>query len=169
MSSQRQIDLDSMSLEQLNQLKQSEEGRLSAITNHYATLRASSSRFASAQKALKEATATDNHNTSNAKDIMIPLTESLYVPAKIQDPSKVMVELGTGFFVEKNIKHAHELLDRKTKLVDVNSENIMEAIAATRRNVESINDAMNGKMVEIRAKRMSLSMRNADAAAAGGN
>ena len=166
MSSPRQIDLDSMSLEQLNQLKQSEEGRLSAITNHYATLRASSSRFASAQKALKEAT--DNASTNhNAKDIMIPLTESLYVPAKIQDPSKVMVELGTGFFVEKNIKHAHELLDRKTKLVDVNSENIMEAIAATRRNVESINDAMNGKMLEIRARQSAQRIQNADAAAAG--
>mmetsp|Transcript_6180 Transcript_6180/g.9372 ORF Transcript_6180/g.9372 Transcript_6180/m.9372 type:complete len:166 (-) Transcript_6180:163-660(-) len=164
MSAPRQIDLDSMSLEQLNQLKQSEEGRLSAITNHYATLRASSSRFASAQKALKEATDNASSN-NNAKDIMIPLTESLYVPAKIQDPSKVMVELGTGFFVEKNVKHAHELLDRKTKLVDVNSENIMEAIASTRRNVESINDAMNGKMLEIRARQEGMKMRNAAAAA----
>eukprot|EP00979_Chaetoceros_neogracilis_P018516 scaffold10730_cov236-Chaetoceros_neogracile.AAC.1 len=158
MSSPRQIDLDSMSLEQLNQLKQSEEGRLTAITNHYATLRASSSRFASAQKTLKElspASSVDN------KDIMIPLTESLYVPGKIKDPSRVMVELGTGFYVEKNVKQAQELLDRKIKLVDVNSENIMEAIAATRRNVESINDAMNGKMVEIRARQEGSKLRAA--------
>jgi prefoldin alpha subunit len=147
-----------MSLEQLNQLKQSEEGRLTAITNHYATLRASSSRFASAQKTLKElspASSVDN------KDIMIPLTESLYVPGKIKDPSRVMVELGTGFYVEKNVKQAQELLDRKIKLVDVNSENIMEAIAATRRNVESINDAMNGKMVEIRARQEGSKLRAA--------
>jgi len=95
------------------------------------------------------------------KDIMIPLTESLYVPGKIKDPSRVMVELGTGFYVEKNVKQAQELLDRKIKLVDVNSENIMEAIAATRRNVESINDAMNGKMVEIRARQEGSKLRAA--------
>ena len=158
MSSPRQIDLDSMSLEQLNQLKQSEEGRLTAITNHYATLRASSSRFATAQNTLKElspASSVDN------KDIMIPLTESLYVPGKIKDPSRVMVELGTGFYVEKNVKQAQELLDRKIKLVDINSENIMEAIAATRRNVESINVAMNGKMLEIRARQEGMKIRAA--------
>jgi hypothetical protein len=37
----------------------------------------------------------------------------------------------------------------------------MEAIAATRRNVESINDAMNGKMVEIRARQEGSKLRAA--------
>ena len=83
---------------------------------------------------------------------MIPLTESLYVPGTIKDPSKVMVELGTGFYVEKTTKDAQVFLERKAKLVDVNSENVMEAINGTRNNVESINIAMQGKMLEIRAR-----------------
>mmetsp|Transcript_2235 Transcript_2235/g.2152 ORF Transcript_2235/g.2152 Transcript_2235/m.2152 type:complete len:149 (-) Transcript_2235:279-725(-) len=136
-----------MSLEQLNQLKQSEESRLQAITQHYATLRASASRFTSSQNALGELTPSSEHKT-----IMIPLTESLYVPGTIKDPSKVMVELGTGFHVEKTTKDAQVFLERKAKLVDVNSENVMEAINGTRNNVESINNAMQGKMVEIRAR-----------------
>lgn len=158
----RQIDLDSMSLEQLNQFKQSEESRLNAITQHYATLRASSSRFASAKKALTELTPA---SAVDQKQIMIPLTESLYVPATIEDPSKVMVELGTGFYAEKNVKQAQELLDRKTKLVDVNSENVMEAITVTRKNVESIHTAMNGKMLEIRARQEGMKIRQQE----GGN
>mmetsp|Transcript_23308 Transcript_23308/g.34559 ORF Transcript_23308/g.34559 Transcript_23308/m.34559 type:complete len:158 (+) Transcript_23308:98-571(+) len=143
----RQIDLDSMPLEQLNQLKQSEESRLQAITQHYATLRASASRFTSSRNALGELTPSSEHKT-----IMIPLTESLYVPGTIKDPSKVMVELGTGFYVEKTTKDAQVFLERKSKLVDVNSENVMEAINGTRNNVESINNAMQGKMLEIRAR-----------------
>ncbi len=83
---------------------------------------------------------------------MIPLTESLYVPGKIKDPSKVMVDLGTGFYVEKTTKDANAFLERKAKLVDVNSENVMEAINATKRNVDSINIAMQGKLLQIRAK-----------------
>ena len=91
---------------------------------------------------------------------MIPLTESLYVPGKIRDPSRVMVELGTGYYVEKNVKQANEILDRKMKLVDVNSENVMEAITATRRNVESINVAMQGKMMQIRARQEGIRLQN---------
>lgn len=44
-ASEKGIDLDSMSLEQLNSLKQTEESRMNAITSHYATLRASKHLF----------------------------------------------------------------------------------------------------------------------------
>jgi len=146
-STPESIDLDAMSLEQLSQIKSSEESRLQAITNHYATLRASASRFSAAKDALLSISP-----SHDGKDIMIPLTESLYVPGMIREPSKVMLELGTGFYVEKNVKQANAFLERKLKLVDVNSENVMEAIGASRRNVESINIAMQGKMIEIRAR-----------------
>jgi len=99
---------------------------------------------------------------SEGKDILIPLTESLYVPGKIKDPSKVMVELGTGFYVEKNVKDAQAFLDRKIKLVDVNSENVMEAITATKRNINSIDVALQGKMIEIKARQEGMRMRTAD-------
>jgi prefoldin, archaeal alpha subunit/eukaryotic subunit 5 len=157
--SSRQLDLDAMSLEQLNQLKQSEESRLAVLTNHYATLRASSSRFSTAQKALEEMTLAQGKGN---KDIMIPLTESLYVPGKIKDPSKVMVELGTGYFVEKPVKQAHDFLERKAKLVNVNSENLMEVVTVTRKNIESLNVAMNGKMLEIRARQEGMRVREKD-------
>mmetsp|Transcript_12274 Transcript_12274/g.22996 ORF Transcript_12274/g.22996 Transcript_12274/m.22996 type:complete len:171 (+) Transcript_12274:190-702(+) len=155
----REIDLDAMSLEQLHQLKQSEESRLAVLTNHYATLRASSSRFSSAQKALEEMTSAQGKGN---KDIMIPLTESLYVPGKIKDPSKVMVELGTGYFVEKPVKQAHDFLERKAKLVNVNSDNLMEVISGTRKNIDSLNVAMNGKMLEIRARQEGMRVRQRD-------
>lgn len=143
-----QIDLDSMSLEQLNQLKTSEETRLQAVTQHYATLRASAAKVSRA----KEALASISSPSNEGKDIMIPLTESLYVPGKIRDPTRVMVELGTGYYVEKTAKDASSFLDRKNKLVDANSDNIMQVISNSKRNVESINVAMQGKMMEIRAR-----------------
>jgi len=143
-----QIDLDSMSLEQLNQLKTSEENRLQAITQHYATLRASAAKFNQAKEALSSISSPSNEG----KEIMVPLSESVYVPGKIRDPTKVMVELGTGYYVEKGIKDANSFLDRKIKLVDANSDNIMQVVTNSKRNVESINVAMQGKMMEIRAR-----------------
>ena len=39
---------------------------------------------------------------SEKKDqILVPLTSSLYVKGKLEDREKVLVDVGTGFFVEK--------------------------------------------------------------------
>lgn len=39
-------------------------------------------------------------NTSD-KQVLVPLTSSLYVPAKLGDTSNVVVDVGTGYFVKK--------------------------------------------------------------------
>lgn len=83
---------------------------------------------------------------------MIPLTESLYAPGKIVDPNKILVELGAGFFVEKSADDALKVLERKYKVVDKNTENVMTAIEATSRNVQALNQAMQGRMMEIQTK-----------------
>ena len=35
------------------------------------------------------------------KTILVPLTNSLYVPGKLSDPDYVIVDIGTGYFVKK--------------------------------------------------------------------
>jgi len=49
------------------------------------------------------------NKSMDSKEIMIPLTESLYVNASFKDPSKFMVELGTGFYAEKTVKQTVEV------------------------------------------------------------
>lgn len=141
------IDLDSMSLEELNQAKQQEEQRLQALTSRYAQLRSAAARLNASQRAVNELSP-----ASEGKEVMVPLTESVYVPGKLREPTKLMVELGTGFFAEKSTKDTTAFLDRKIRLVDHNSENVTKAIQVTRQNMESIAMTMQGKMMEIRAR-----------------
>ena len=35
------------------------------------------------------------------KTILVPLTNSLYVPGKLSDPDHVIVDVGTGYYVQK--------------------------------------------------------------------
>ena len=91
---------------------------------------------------------------------MIPLTESLYAPGKIVDPNKILVELGAGFFVEKSSKDAIKVLERKGKMVDANSENVLAAVEVTSRNVEAVRQAMQGTMLEIQARQQGLAYKN---------
>lgn len=39
--------------------------------------------------------------SAEGKDILIPMTTSLYVPGKMAETEKVIVDVGTGYFVEK--------------------------------------------------------------------
>ena len=38
---------------------------------------------------------------SVGKTILVPLTNSLYVPGKLSDPENVIVDIGTGYYVKK--------------------------------------------------------------------
>mmetsp|Transcript_43983 Transcript_43983/g.106074 ORF Transcript_43983/g.106074 Transcript_43983/m.106074 type:complete len:166 (+) Transcript_43983:84-581(+) len=141
------INLDQMSLEELNQVRQQEDSRLQALAGRAAQLRAAAARLNASQSAVSELSP-----ASEGKEVMVPLTESVYVPGKIRDPNKLLVEIGTGFFVEKSSKETSAFLDRKLKLCDSNSENVTKIIQVTQQNLESINVTMQGKMMEIRAR-----------------
>eukprot|EP00568_Trieres_chinensis_P004363 CAMPEP_0183302940 /NCGR_PEP_ID=MMETSP0160_2-20130417/8552_1 /TAXON_ID=2839 ORGANISM="Odontella Sinensis, Strain Grunow 1884" /NCGR_SAMPLE_ID=MMETSP0160_2 /ASSEMBLY_ACC=CAM_ASM_000250 /LENGTH=170 /DNA_ID=CAMNT_0025465775 /DNA_START=108 /DNA_END=620 /DNA_ORIENTATION=- len=141
------IDLDSLSIDQLSQLRTQEEGRLQNLTARYQQLRAARAKLATAKSSLT----TLSPSTADS-EIMVPLTASLYCPGRIKDPNRVMVELGTGFYVERSAKEAGSFLERRIKLVDSNSENVMKVVQVTQGNVRNITDAMQGKMLEIRAR-----------------
>lgn len=150
------IQLDQMSLTELDQLRQSEEARLQAFSQRYAQLRQAAGRLQQSAKAVEQITP-----ASDGKEILLPLTESLYVPGRIKEPTKLLVDIGTGFFVEKNNKETIQYLERKIKLVDANSDNIAAVIETTRSNLQNIQMTMQGKMLEIRAKQEGMKHREA--------
>jgi len=152
---QQGINIDTMSLDQLNSIKQQQEGRLEQLTAQFQQLRSVSARLTSAKNSLSEL-----NGSGDGREIMIPLTESLYAPGKIVDPNKVLVELGAGFFVEKSAKDAIKVLERKCKVVDANSDNVMATAEASSRNVQAVQQAMQGKIMEIQARQQGIAYKN---------
>jgi prefoldin alpha subunit len=148
------IQLDSMSLEELHRLQQEEEGRMQALSGRYAALRQALARIQRGSAALTElaAAAGTTSSKNEAKEVMVPLTESVYVAGKIKDGNKLLVELGTGYYAEKSQKEALAFLERKERIVQMNLDNLQSAIRATGQNVEAIRITMQGKVLEIRAK-----------------
>jgi prefoldin alpha subunit len=62
----------------------------------------------SARNALDEIQTAETNNA-----LLIPLSQSLYVPGNLTRQNKVLVELGTGYFCEKSIPQAKDLIERK--------------------------------------------------------
>ena len=54
---------------------------------------------------------------AEGKDILVPLTGSMYVPGTLVEPEKVIVDVGTGYYVEKDISAAKDYFQRKVKFL----------------------------------------------------
>lgn len=65
-------------------------------------------RFLMAKSSLDDLAASAPENR-----MLIPLNQSLYVPGTLHSNNKVIVELGTGYFCEKTVDDAKDMIDRK--------------------------------------------------------
>jgi prefoldin alpha subunit len=149
------IRLDEMSLDQLQQIRQQEDGRRQGLTQRYAQLRAAAARIHASRQSVQEI-----QGASAGKEVLVPLTDSVFVPGKLREPNRLLVELGTGYYVEKTSKDTEAFLDRKMRLVDANTQNIATALQATSSNMEAISTAMQGKFLEIRARQAGMRHRS---------
>lgn len=55
----------------------------------------------------------------NDKDILVPLTGSMYVPGHITNTKEYLLDIGTQYLVEKDADGAIDYFERKMKFIDV--------------------------------------------------
>lgn len=134
-----------MSAPQLTQLKKQLDEEIAHLTNSHTQLRAAQAKFrdciASLQKGL------DNKNEN--RNILVPLTSSLYVPGTLADLDKVIVDVGTGYFVEKSRPDAKVFYEAKVKEL---GENLGKLEAVVRQKSESLNIIEDGLRQRILAQ-----------------
>lgn len=118
-SNEREIQPMDLSIEQLNGLKTQHENEIQELQKQAEQLYNANSRFNTAKAVLNDMSKYEDGNT-----LLMPLNSSLYVPGKIVQPDRVMVELGTGYFCEKTVPDASALIDRKVQLRITQSRSI---------------------------------------------
>jgi prefoldin alpha subunit len=111
----RSVRLTDLPVQQLSQIKKQLDEEISHLTNSFQSLRAAQSRFKDCQKSIATGLISKNEDSS----ILVPLTASLYVPGRLADTEKVLVDIGTGFYVEKDKKQATEFYEKK--IIELNA------------------------------------------------
>ena len=89
-----EVDVRQLTVAQLDQLKTNFENELNSLVSNFQQLKEAQSRFsdsASAIQALPE--------NGEGREMMVPLTSSLYVPGRLTGSNEVLVDIGTGYFV----------------------------------------------------------------------
>ena len=85
---------------------------------------------------------------NNENRCLIPITETLYVPAELSDIETVTVEIGTGYYVEQTTDKADKYFDRRIKFIKQQIEKLHKEINTKKHNIEQVIWVMQKKFGE---------------------
>ncbi|XP_010942476.1 prefoldin subunit 5 [Elaeis guineensis] len=125
----RVSDMEKMSLEQLKSLKEQSDLEVNLLQDSLNKIRTAATRLEIASSALH-----DLSLRPQGKKLLVPLTASLYVPGTLDDAVKVLVDVGTGYFIEKTMTEGKDYCDRKINLLKSNYEELIE-MASKKKNI----------------------------------
>nr|CAB3499331.1 unnamed protein product [Digitaria exilis] len=121
MASPGRIELDKLSVEQLKGLKEQTDLEVNLLQDSLTKIRTATTRLESASAALH-----DLSLRPHGKKMLVPLTASLYVPGSLDDAENVLVDVGTGYFIEKTMAQGKEYCERKINLLKSNFDELLE-------------------------------------------
>ena len=72
--------------------------------------------------------------------ILVPLTPSLYVPGKLASTETVLVDVGTGFYIEKSPDAAQDFYKRKVDEIGKNLSDLEKIVQGKQGNLNVVED-----------------------------
>ena len=97
MAGQR-IDISQLSLPELQELHSQLSAEVENFTNTMVTLQQTASRFAVAGQSVEAL-----KDRKQGQPVLLPMTESLYVSGTLESVDTVLLEIGTGYYIEVRI------------------------------------------------------------------
>ncbi|KAH8306277.1 hypothetical protein KR018_005876 [Drosophila ironensis] len=113
------IDLTKLSVEQLMQIKQEFEQEMNNIQDSLATLHGCKAKYAGSKEALE----TFQPDWAD-RQVLVPLTSSMYVPGRVKDLNNFVIDIGTGYYIEKDLEGSKDYFKRRVEYVQEQIEKI---------------------------------------------
>ena len=77
----------------------------------------------------------------------MPLTSSLYVPGKLADTEHVIVDVGTGFYVEKTTADAEKFYAGKVEELGKNMKDLENIVNGKGQNLRMVEEVLRQKVL----------------------
>nr|XP_040136507.1 prefoldin subunit 5 isoform X2 [Ictidomys tridecemlineatus] len=85
------------------------------------------------------------------KELLVPLTSSMYVPGKLHDVEHVLIDVGTGYYVEKTAEDAKDFFKRKIDFLTKQMEKIQPALQEKHTMKQAVMEMMSQKIQQLTA------------------
>ncbi|XP_057700847.1 prefoldin subunit 5 [Corythoichthys intestinalis] len=146
------INLSDLTLPQLEGLKSQLDQEIEFLTSSISQLKVVQAKFADAKDNL------NSLNKSNqGKELLVPLTSSMYVPGTLNDVEHVLVDVGTGYYVEKNVADSKAFFKRKLDFLTKQIEKIQPALQEKHAMKQAVIEVMNMKIQQLQQSKQTSS------------
>ncbi|RKP04377.1 prefoldin subunit 5, partial [Thamnocephalis sphaerospora] len=135
------IQLHDLELTQLQSVKQQLEEELSHFTSSFAQLKKAQATFTSCVVAAKAVVP-----KNEGKTVLIPLTASISLTSELSDVEKLLVDVGTGYYVEKSSEDAGKFFQSKIDYLRSHLEKLEETINTKQSNLRAVVNVMQMKL-----------------------
>ncbi|KAG1858535.1 Prefoldin [Suillus subluteus] len=146
-SQPQQINVADLDLQQLSDVRRQLEEELNHLTNSFAQLKQAQAKFKSCIENVGEVKPQNKGTT-----ILVPLTNSLYVPGHLSDAENVIVDVGTGYYVKKacaksySRAQATKYYETKVEYIRTNLDTLQETIQKKQENMSYLINVMQTKL-----------------------
>ncbi|KAG4098065.1 Prefoldin alpha subunit [Neocallimastix lanati (nom. inval.)] len=137
------IDLAQLPLEQLQAVRQQIEEEIQHLTESYSALKLAQTKFNTNIDCINTVKKIDEGN-----NILVPLTVSLYVPGQLVNKDKLIVDVGTGYYVEKNLDDAKKFFEKKNSFLKDNLSKLQKSIISRQDQNKAIIEVLQVKLNE---------------------
>lgn len=83
---------------------------------------------------------------NEGNDILVPLSSSLYVPGKIKDSQKFLVDVGTGYYVEKSSEDAIKFYEAKITQLNKDYQQVTQIINEKSQALQRVDQVLRQKV-----------------------
>lgn len=85
---------------------------------------------------------------SKNENLLVPMTSSLYLPGKVASKDHYLVDIGTGYFVEKNAQDAKQVYKKKLTKLGEDSKKLRDILVLKNESINNINMVLRKKVME---------------------
>ncbi|TQS36175.1 hypothetical protein Golomagni_03379 [Golovinomyces magnicellulatus] len=140
------IDLENLSVPQLSQIKKQLDDELEHLTTSFSQLRAAQTKFRDCSRSIENGVTP----LIKEKPILVALTTSLYVPGTLADPDNIIVDVGTGYYVEKSTKDAIKFYEKRSEEIASNLKILEGILQGKSNNLRILEEVLRKKLLKAR-------------------
>ncbi|KAL7989868.1 hypothetical protein Chor_012534 [Crotalus horridus] len=175
----QQVNIAELSLPQLEVLKTQLDQEVEFLSSSIAQLKVVQTKYVEAKDCLNVLNKSNEGNLMSktrpfCKELLVPLSSSvsflqnnimedlqlfdffflistMYVPGKLSDVSHVLLDVGTGYYVEKKVDEARDFFKRKIDFLTKQIEKIQPALQEKHAMKQAVIEMMNQKIQQLTA------------------
>ncbi|KAL2105731.1 hypothetical protein VUR80DRAFT_7848 [Thermomyces stellatus] len=136
------VNIDSLDVQQLSQVKKQIEEEIEHLGSSFAQLHAAQVKFKDCLSCVQ----TRSASSGETQSVLVPLTNSLYVRGQIPQTDQVMIDVGTGYLVQKRADDAKAFYESKVEGLTKTLQEVEGVLQKKTGNIRAIDDVIRKKV-----------------------